>query len=92
MDISGSDLVRTHKYINDCSFNMIDLIKRKNDMKALTELYPNLCPSMIEACWNYCNMHTEEELQAIIAKKEFEKPSQKEMGGVYLGCTIEKKV
>lgn len=91
MDLSGSDLVRNHKYINDCSFNQFDLIKRKNDMKFLTELYPHLSPGMIEVVWNYCNMHTEEELQDIIKNKDFDKPSLKQMGGSYLGCTIEKK-
>ena len=89
MDLSNTDLVRTHRYINDCSFSEFDLIKRKNDMKALTELYPHLCPSMIEMAWNFCNLHTEEQLQDIIASKAFEKPSTKEMGGSYLGCHVE---
>ena len=90
MDLSGSGLMRNHKFINDCSFSQFDLIKRKNDMKALTELYPHLCPSMIETAWNFCNMHTEEELQNIITNKTFDTPSLKQMGGSYLGCTIQK--
>ena len=90
MDLSGSNLVRNHKYVNDCSFSEFDLIKRKNDMKLLTQLYPHLCPSMIEMAWNFCNMHTEEKLQEIIASKKFEQPSTKQMGGVYQGCSVEK--
>jgi len=92
MDLSGSGLVRNNKYINDCSFSEFDLIKRKNDLKILSELYPHLCPSMIELAWNYCNMHTEEQLQQIIKNKEFEKPNMKQMGGVYQGCSVEKSL
>lgn len=90
MDLSGSDLARNHKWINDCSFSEFELIKRKNDLKQLIELYPHLCPSMIEAAWNFTNMHTEEELQAIIKSKDFEKPNTKQMGGVFKAVTIEK--
>ena len=89
MDLSNTDLVRTHRYINDCSFSEFNLVKRKNDMKTLTQLYPQLCPSMIEMAWNFCNSHTEEELQEIIASKKFEKPSTKDLGGAYLGCHVE---
>ena len=90
MDLSGSDLVRNHKYVNDCGFGELDLIKRKNDMKQLAELYPHLCPSMIEMAWNFCNMHTEDELQDIIASKKFEQPSNKQTGGISQGCYVEK--
>jgi len=88
MDISATDLKRNHRYVNEGGLSPVDLVKRKNDMKILSELYPNLCPSMIEVAWNFCNAHSEEELQEIISKRTFEKPCTRALGGVYKGCTI----
>jgi len=53
-------------------------------MKKLVKLYPNVCRSWLELCWNFTEFTPKEEQDRIIASKEFEKPptNKRNVGGV----------
>ncbi len=74
---------RQKRYINACGFDDATLRRRDNELKELERLYPNMCPSLLELAWNFCEYTPKEEQDRIIAEKRFEaKPVKKrEMGG-----------
>ena len=75
---------RKKKYINSCKFDDATLRRRDNELKELQKLYPNMCLSFLELCWNFCEYTPKEEQDRIIKDKLWEcKPEKvRVMGGV----------
>lgn len=84
---------RKKRYINACGFDDATLRRRDNELKELQKLYPNMCPSMLELAWNFCEFTPKEEQDRIIREKAFEgKPKSRMMGGTMKSAmTIESK-
>ena len=85
---------QTKRYANDMGFDELTLIRRKNEVKELAKLYPNLPEFWIEMAWNFHEKTPKEEQDRIIKEKLFEKPSEvnRMLGGVIKGgIKIEQK-
>jgi hypothetical protein len=84
---------RKKRYINACGFDDATLRRRDNELKELQKLYPNMCPSMLELAWNFCEFTPKEEQDRIIKEKTFEgKPKPRMMGGtIKSAMTIESR-
>ena len=73
---------RKKRYINNCGFDDATLRRRDNELKELQKLYPNMCVSMLELAWNFCEYTPKEEQDKIIKEKLWEgKPVNKRMMG-----------
>jgi hypothetical protein len=87
-------LPQTRRYANDMGFDELTLIRRKNEVKELAKLYPNIPEFWIEMAWNFHEKTPKEEQDRIIKEKLFEKPSEvkRMLGGVIKGAIkIEEK-
>lgn len=85
---------RKKRYINACGFDDATLRRRDNELKELQKLYPDMCPSLLELAWNFCEFTPKEEQDKIIAEKRWEgKPVKKRMmgGTIKNAMTIESK-
>ena len=73
---------RKKRYINACGFDDATLRRRDNELKELQKLYPNMCPSLLELAWNFCEFTPKEEQDKIIKEKLWEgKPVKERMMG-----------
>jgi hypothetical protein len=85
---------QTRRYANDMGFDELTLIRRKNEVKELSKLYPNIPEFWIEMAWNFHEKTPKEEQDRIIKEKLFEKPCEvnRMLGGVIKGAIkIEQK-
>jgi len=88
-DLSIDEAIpQTRKYANDMGFDELTLIRRKNEVKELAKLYPNVPEFWIEMAWNFHEITPKEEQDKIIKEKLFEKPSEinRMLGGVIKGA------
>ena len=78
---------QTRRYANDMGFDELTLIRRKNEVKELAKLYPNIPEFWIEMAWNFHEKTPKEEQDRIIKEKLFEKPCEvnRMLGGVIKG-------
>jgi len=85
---------RKKRYINACGFDDATLRRRDNEMKELKKLYPNVCSSLLELAWNFCEYTPKEEQDRIIKEKLWDKKptKQRQMGGTIKNAiTIESR-
>jgi hypothetical protein len=88
------NIPQTKRYANDMGFDELTLIRRKNEVKELAKLYPNIPEFWIEMAWNFHEKTPKEEQDRIIKEKLFEKPCEvnRMLGGVIKGAMkIEEK-
>ena len=68
---------RTKKYHNTCGFNESLLRERAHTVKGLSLMYPETPVAFLETAWNCWKLMPKDEIDALVASKEMEKPSEK---------------
>lgn len=76
---------------NPHNFDKLTLAKKKKEVQAAIQDYPNVPPSMIEMAWDLIASNPQEEIDDIIKNGRWEKADKKQRptGGEFKCLTIE---